>query len=64
MKDLGDVKYFLSIEIDYQRDLRVLLIHHTKAIDAVFERFGMSDCKEPSTPTEYKESLKSIEKEK
>lgn len=51
MKDLGEAKFLLGIEIRRQPNGDVLLVQERYALD-VLSRFSMSDCKSVSTPLE------------
>ena len=51
MKDLGEARYLLGIEIRRQKNGDVFLVQERYARDVV-ERFSMSSCKPVSTPLE------------
>ena len=48
MKDLGDLHYFLGIEVI--RTLEGILISQRHYVLSMLFKFGMSDCKSVSTP--------------
>src|SRR4051794_40047081 len=50
MKDLGEAKFVLGIEIERDRARRVIYLNQQQYIDNVLERFNMSECKRASTP--------------
>lgn len=52
MKDLGEAKYVLGLEIERNRLLRTLTIGQQTYIKNILERFNMQDCKPVSTPFE------------
>jgi hypothetical protein len=52
MKDLGQAKYVLGIEIERQRSRREIYLSQQQYIENVLEKFRMSDCKPMSTPME------------
>ena len=61
MKDLGELKHFLGIEINYDRAKGTLLLSQEKAIEDVLEKFNMRECKPISTPMEHSIRLKESE---
>ncbi|KAM4795736.1 uncharacterized protein WCC33_000817 [Rhinophrynus dorsalis] len=48
-KDLGDVTYYLGINIQREKDGSFLLNQKSKT-DAIFQHFGMTEAKEANTP--------------
>jgi len=50
MKDLGEAKFVLGIEIERDRTRRVIYLNQQQYIENVLERFNMSECKPASTP--------------
>lgn len=52
MKDKGNLKYFLGLEIDYNRQKGILRISQAKYIQNLLIRFKMEDCNGCSTPIE------------
>ena len=53
MKDLGEAKWILQIEIertDMNRDMRKLTISQEQYIKTILEQHGMVDCKSAKTP--------------
>jgi histone deacetylase 1/2 len=55
LKDLGDLHYFLGIEVNKVRN-GILLIQHKYATD-LLKKVGMTDCKAVSTPLSTSEKL-------
>jgi hypothetical protein len=41
MKDLGDLKYFLGIQVDRDRSQKLIHIHQTRYINMILERYGI-----------------------
>jgi transposase InsO family protein len=52
MKDLGEAKFVLGIEIERDRSRREIYLNQQHYIENVLERYRMSDCKPVSTPME------------
>ena len=50
MKDLGELQYFLGIQVKWNCSKRQLHINQSGYISSIFERFGMEDSKPASTP--------------
>jgi Reverse transcriptase (RNA-dependent DNA polymerase)/Integrase core domain/GAG-pre-integrase domain len=50
MKDLGELEYFLGIQLFRDRATRRIHINQTGYINTILERFGMTECKPASTP--------------
>lgn len=50
MKDLGELRWILGMEIRRDRSKRTLEVLQTPYIDSVLEKFSMSDCKPIDTP--------------
>ena len=50
IKDLGEAKRFLGVEIEYDRDAKTVTLRQTKYIDDILNRFGMQESNEKSTP--------------
>ena len=50
MKDLGELQYFLGIQVQCDRSKRQLHINQSRYISFIFERFGMEDSKPALTP--------------
>ena len=62
MKDLGKISYFLGIQFDQKKDK--ITMNQKQYIIKMLERFGMSDCKPRSTPSEPREGGIKNEEEK
>lgn len=54
MKDLGVMKHYLGIDINYEREKGAVTLSQRHFIDEVLKRFSMSQCKSSSTPMEAK----------
>lgn len=54
MKDKGELKYFLGLEINHDRMKGIMSIKQTNYARKILERFGMSDCKPSSVPIDPK----------
>lgn len=52
LKDLGEPKFILGIEVNRDKHKRQVLIHQQKYITEVLKRFGMESCKPVKTPIE------------
>lgn len=52
MKDLGPVKTFMGINIEYDEENGVLTLDQEQYINQLLSRFGMSDCNPLMTPME------------
>jgi len=52
MKDLGEAKFVLGIEIERDRDRRKIHLNQQQYIENVLQRYNMTDCKPVSTPME------------
>ena len=48
LKDLGPLRYFLGLQIDYGTDC--LFVHQRKYITDLLSKFNMTTCKAASTP--------------
>ena len=61
MKDLGEAKYCLGIQIERNRHNKTLFLHQRKYLSNLLRKFGMEDCKASSTPQEKSTKLKANE---
>ena len=50
MKDLGEPKNFLGMNIQRNRDQRQIIIHQADYTEKILERFKMHECKPQNTP--------------
>ena len=50
MKDLGELKYFLGIQVHRDKDCKVIHICQPGYIQTILERYGMQDSKSASAP--------------
>jgi hypothetical protein len=57
IKDLGELKYILGIEVTRDRKARTIRLNQTAYLLDVLRRYGMHDCKRVSTPLFAKERL-------
>ncbi|KXJ62357.1 hypothetical protein RP20_CCG018720 [Aedes albopictus] len=65
MTDMGDIKSFLGMRIDYDLEGGVMRISQQQYHEDVLRRFEMSDCKPISTPLEHRLKLpKGIEEKR
>ena len=60
MKDLGEAKSLLNIEIIRDRKKGQIILRQSGYIKSILSYFNMSDCKPISTPMEVKSSLPSL----
>ena len=61
MKDLGKISYFLGIHFEQNKE--EIKMNQRRYILKMLERFGMSDCKARSTPSELKVECVSTDKD-
>ena len=54
MKDLGVMKHYLGMDINYEREKGLVALSQQSFINSVLKRFSMSQCKPASTPMEAK----------
>ena len=64
MKEMGELKYILGMQISRDRNNHLIYINQKQYITEILEKFSMSDCKPVSTPQEIDNSLGKIEYEK
>ena len=57
MNDLGELHFFLGVQIERNRVARTLTMHQKSYIDSVLSQFGMEDCKPLATPLDVKATL-------
>lgn len=50
LKDLGEPKYILGIEVNRNKPMHQITLHQRKYIDEVLTKFGMANCKPVKTP--------------
>jgi hypothetical protein len=50
IKDLGELRHILGIQVTHDRGARTIMLNQTRYICNVLARFGMSECKPASTP--------------
>jgi phosphoribosyl-AMP cyclohydrolase len=50
IKDLGELRHILSIQVACDRQTHTIMLNQTRYICNVLARFGMSKCKPASTP--------------
>ena len=50
MKDLGELKYFLSIQVHRDKDRKIIHINQTGYTRMILGRYGMQDSKPVKTP--------------
>ena len=54
MKDLGDLKYFLGLEINYDRDNGSLRINQNRYLREILKRFNFENCQPCDIPVDPK----------
>ena len=59
MKDLGELKHFLGLEVEHTED--GLFLYQQRYAQDLLEKYGMLDCKPISTPIEPNVKLRSLE---
>ena len=57
IKDLGDLKYCLGIEIHRKREDRVIKMNQKAYIKRLSEKFGVENCKDVHTPADSNSKL-------
>jgi hypothetical protein len=57
IKDLGELHFFLGVQMERDRAARTITLHQKNYLEEVLERFGMSDCKPIGTPLDAKTQL-------
>lgn len=57
MKDLGELKYCLGIEIQRDREKGITTIKQSTYIESILKKFSMHDSKPVSTPTDVNQKL-------
>jgi hypothetical protein len=61
MKELGQLKHFLGLEIDYTDE--GLVLHHKQYSRDLLKKFGMVNCKPISTPMEANAKVCALKRE-
>jgi len=57
MKDLGELHFFLGMEVERNHDERLLRINQIKYLKVILKRFGMEECKPFGVPLDPKVKL-------
>jgi hypothetical protein len=57
MKELGELHFFLGMEVERNRDERLLRINQIKYLKEILKRFQMEDCKPIRVPFDLKVKL-------
>jgi hypothetical protein len=57
IKDLGELHFFLGVEVEWNRDERLLRINQIKYLKEILKRFRMEDCKPIGVPLDPKVKL-------
>ncbi len=57
MKDLGELHFFLGMEVERNRDERFLHINQIKYLEEILKRFRMEECKPIGIPLDPKVKL-------
>ena len=50
MKDLGEVKSYIGIQIQWDRPKLIVRLHQQKYIEGILDTFGMTECNELNVP--------------
>ena len=50
MKELGEVRFILGMEIDHEKNAKTLMIKQTRYIDQVVKRFNQQNAKSVENP--------------
>jgi hypothetical protein len=58
MKDLGDLHFFLGMEVETDRAQRLLYINQIRYLKEILKRFRMEDCKAIGVSLDPKTKLK------
>ena len=61
MKDLGELKYYLGLEISRDRNRRKLQISQQKYIDDLLAKFNIENCNTVKTPRDNNVTLTPIQ---
>ncbi len=61
MKDLGDLHFFLGMEVERDRAQHLLYINQIRYLKEILKRFHMEDCKPIAVPLDPKTKLKKNE---
>ncbi|XP_019103702.1 uncharacterized mitochondrial protein AtMg00810-like [Beta vulgaris subsp. vulgaris] len=59
MKELGELKHFLGLEVEWTKD--GIFLCQEKYVHDLLEKYGMINCKPMSTPVEVNARLYSVE---
>ena len=57
MKDLGEAHYILGIQIKRDRSKKLTMLHQSKYLMQLLEKFGMKDCRPVMTPQDQNVKL-------
>jgi hypothetical protein len=57
MKDLGELHFFLGMEVERNRDERLLRINQIKYLKEILKHFQMEECKPIRVPLDPKVKL-------
>ena len=49
-KHLGELEYFLGLEVKWNRSMEILSISQNKLVDGILQKFDMMDCSSIATP--------------
>ena len=63
MSDIGELHFFLGVQMERNRATRTITLHQGNYIEEVLERFGMADCKPIGTPLDAKTQLVKLSEE-
>ena len=60
MKDLGEACNVLGLEIEYDRNSKLMKLSHSKAITGILARFRMQECKRSCNSNGEEDSIFSL----
>lgn len=64
IKDKGQLRYFLGLEVNYNKEEGILSLSQNRYLNGILRRFGFDNCKPSSLPIDPKLRLKPCENEK
>lgn len=57
MKDMGELKYFLGVQINRDKNLQTIFLGQETYCSNLLEKYGMQDCKQVDTPSDINVKL-------
>lgn len=58
IKDVGNLRYFLGLEIDYNREKGILKLHQGRYLEKILKKFKLDNCHPCLTPIEAKLNIR------